>query len=274
MAGRIEIHRKANDCGKNGLTSITITDVNGKTIQGTVANNAAQVFEVEDGDYCVFVDHGVKSPIQCVTVCSNTVILDACVIPKPGKINIDKVDLQVRANQDPDPIQGKSMNAGKDFNLEGDDLILRSDPSANRIGGPYSIVYKNVEERAVIVAMEFDGRPRLGFHFFQDEIEWPSSGQIPLWCVISQDDSSKLLQYFEFEPGISESLYGFLNGKFNGKDLNRRLYLLLKIKDTQKIQHLLDRLRGDITEDTPKQADIADECIEDIERNAKKRNGL
>jgi hypothetical protein len=271
MGGKIEIHRNANDRGKNSSMSITITDVIGKTIEGNVANDCTEVFDVEDGKYNVFVKLGIKSPVKLVTVCSNTVILDAGVTPD-AELKEDTVFLRVRVDQNQKYLQGENRNAGKDFNLEDDDSILQFKSPINLVGGPYSIVYKNVEERIVIVAMEFDGQPCLGIHLFKDETGWPSSRGIPVWCAVLQDDLSKLLQYFEFEPGISESLYGFLNGKVKGQDLDWQLYLHLKKKDEQRIKQLLDSLMGELDEGASEQADSVDERIKDIEHNAKNRN--
>jgi hypothetical protein len=93
--GEISVHRNPNDCGKNSMMDITITDINGKTKTDTVANGKTAVIPVEDGDYTVFVEHGVKSNIVPVTVKSNTVALTATIIPdQTKKIAIEKIVLQ------------------------------------------------------------------------------------------------------------------------------------------------------------------------------------
>jgi small ligand-binding sensory domain FIST len=94
MAGKIAIHRNANDCGKDSLMSITITGTTGETIKGEVANGCTEVFDVEGSEYNVFVELGVRSPTQTITVRSTTITLHASVIPKAGKIGIDRIDLQ------------------------------------------------------------------------------------------------------------------------------------------------------------------------------------
>jgi hypothetical protein len=168
----------------------------------------------------------------------------------------------------------KNMNAGKDFNLENDDLILQLKSPVGRVDGPYSIVYKSVDERLVVVAMEFDGQPCLGVHLFKDKIGWPASRGIPTWCVVLPDNAYELLKYFEFEPDISESLHGFLSKKIKGLGLNRRLYLHLTVKEKQKIKKLLDDFLGDITEDTFQNAEDAGERINEIEHNTQCRKSI
>jgi hypothetical protein len=106
MSGKIELHRNATDCGKNCPMIITINGTTGEPITGEVANGCTEVFDVEDGKYQVFVEldkhsvyvkPGVRSPAQTITVRSTpstTKTLYASVIPKTGKIEIDRIDLQ------------------------------------------------------------------------------------------------------------------------------------------------------------------------------------
>lgn len=51
--------------------------------------------------------------------------------------------------------------AGETFDLTSDSNILNLKSPRASVGGPYTVVFKNLEERWAIVAMDWDEEPRL-----------------------------------------------------------------------------------------------------------------
>ncbi len=51
--------------------------------------------------------------------------------------------------------------AGQSFILNDDNAILKLNSPKNSIDGPYKVVYKDVDERWVIVALSWDSHPSL-----------------------------------------------------------------------------------------------------------------
>ncbi|GAB6392219.1 MAG: hypothetical protein MdMp014T_1592 [Treponematales bacterium] len=72
------------------------------------------------------------------------------------------------------------MSTGKDLGFMSDEAILGIKSPRSRIGGPYCVVYKDVEERFAIVALDWDGKPRLGIRWFWGSLGVPASSGYPV----------------------------------------------------------------------------------------------
>jgi hypothetical protein len=90
--GNITIHRPHNECGRNSQMSIFINGID-QSFEGEVADNKSTPFDVPGGEYRVFVKFGLPSNYIDVKVNTNSFNLTAIVIPKKGKIEIERVDL-------------------------------------------------------------------------------------------------------------------------------------------------------------------------------------
>lgn len=51
---------------------------------------------------------------------------------------------------------------GENFPLDNDAQILSLSSPKRSVGGPYAVVYKNLDERWAIVALDWDAEPRRG----------------------------------------------------------------------------------------------------------------
>ncbi len=106
-----------------------------------------------------------------------------------------------------------NMIGGKDFDLESDDDILKINSPQTpkpRVGGPYAVVYKNIEERWAIVVMKWDGEPRLGMRWFSEYKGFPFAALHPLWFVIPPHLSKNILSGLPIEHQFSSKIDKFL----------------------------------------------------------------
>lgn len=106
--------------------------------------------------------------------------------------------------------------SGENFPLEDDSKILSINSPKNSVGGPYVVVYKNLEERWAIVAMDWDGEPRLGIRWFWGNGGNPFSSSYPIWLVIPPSLSKSILAGLPLNHRFSGKLDDFLTGKIDG----------------------------------------------------------
>ena len=107
---------------------------------------------------------------------------------------------------------------GETFPLDDDREILGINSPRDRVGGPYVVVFKNVEERWAIVAMDWEREPRLGIRWF-----WRNSGtpfsRRPTWFVIPPELSKNILFGLPLAHEFNGRLEEYLTGKISGPDL-------------------------------------------------------
>lgn len=111
--------------------------------------------------------------------------------------------------------------SGEDFPLDDDSKILEINSPRDSVGGPYVVVYKSFEERWVIVAMDWDGKPRLGIRWFWGKAGTPLSTGYPIWFVMPPSLSKNTLSGLPINHKFSGKIDDFLTGKINGADLKR-----------------------------------------------------
>ena len=107
---------------------------------------------------------------------------------------------------------------GETFPLDDDREILGINSPRDRVGGPYVVVFKNVEDRWAIVAMDWEGEPRLGIRWFWGNGGNPSVRGYPTWFVIPPT-LSKILVGSPLAHEYSGRLEEYLDGKISGPDL-------------------------------------------------------
>ena len=109
--------------------------------------------------------------------------------------------------------------SGEKFNLKDNEKILEINSPKNSVGGPYVVVYKDLVERWVIVAMDWDGEPRLGIRWFWSKGGNPLSSTYPIWLVIPPSLSKSILIGLPLDHKFSGKIDEYLTGKIKGKEL-------------------------------------------------------
>lgn len=109
--------------------------------------------------------------------------------------------------------------AGENFDLTNDNNILSLNSPKASVGGPYRIVYKNLEERWVIVAMDWNEEPRLAMRWFWGNGGNPFSSGNPTWLVIPSSLSNSILNGLPLNFMFYSRIVDFLAGKTHGNQL-------------------------------------------------------
>src|SRR6266850_6057464 len=106
-------------------------------------------------------------------------------------------------------------NTGEKFPIENDRMILKIDSPRANLGGPYTVVFKNLKERWAIVALDWgeDKEPRLGIRWFWDNAGNPVSHGHGTWLVIPPSLSKNILFGLPIDHAFSGRLEDFLCGK-------------------------------------------------------------
>ena len=92
--GSITVNRGQNQCGKDSLMDIIITDSNGQITKGTVTDGGSTTVQVPDGNYKVYVEQAVQSNIVDVNINNNAANFNATITPVPGQLAIKCIDLK------------------------------------------------------------------------------------------------------------------------------------------------------------------------------------
>ena len=109
--------------------------------------------------------------------------------------------------------------SGKNLDLTIDQEILKINSPKKYVGGPYSVVFKNIDERWAIVALDWDGKPRLGIRWFWDKLGNPLSRSNPTWLVIPSALANSILDGLPLDFQYRKSLEQYLNSEIKGSDL-------------------------------------------------------
>jgi hypothetical protein len=113
------------------------------------------------------------------------------------------------------------MGYGKDFNLNDDAEIVKINyPSKFLKGGPYCVVSKDLEERVVIVALEwkdFKSQEKkyrcLAYRWFSGENGFPKTEGTPEWTVIPLAWNQALLDGLEIPALTRKAVELFLDSQ-------------------------------------------------------------
>lgn len=107
-------------------------------------------------------------------------------------------------------------NAGENFPLYDDARILEINSPQSSVGGPYTVVYKDLEERWAIVALDWDGEPCLGIRWFWGSAGNPISTTYAIWLVIPNLLTKHILSALPIDANFSKKIDDFLTGKIRG----------------------------------------------------------
>ncbi|MFD2034492.1 hypothetical protein ACFSKL_06800 [Belliella marina] len=109
--------------------------------------------------------------------------------------------------------------SGKNLDLKNDNNILSINSPKTSIGGPYKVVYKDLNERWAIVAMDWNREPCLGMRWFWGNGGNPFSSGNPTWLVIPNSLSNSILNGLPLDFKFHYRVIEFLAGKINGSQL-------------------------------------------------------
>ena len=108
---------------------------------------------------------------------------------------------------------------GENFPMENDKMILQINSPRASLSGPYAVVFKDLEERWAIVAIDWDDAPRLGMRWFWGNGGNPFSTGHGTWLVIPPSLSKNILSGLPIDHTFSGQVDDFLCGKIKGKEL-------------------------------------------------------
>ena len=108
---------------------------------------------------------------------------------------------------------------GEDFNLENDEEILKIDSPKEHCEGPYIVVYKNIKQRWVIVALDWNKEPNLAIRWFWDSNGNPVSRGYATWFVIPSMLQNAILNGLPLEFQFRDEINRFLSGDISGNQL-------------------------------------------------------
>jgi hypothetical protein len=111
-------------------------------------------------------------------------------------------------------------NTGVSFDIKDDSKILQIDSPKAHLSGPYTVVFKNLDERWAIVALDWDEEPRLGIRWFWGNGGNPFSSGNGTWLVIPPSLSKIILAGLPIDHAVSGKLEDFFCGKISGAQLN------------------------------------------------------
>jgi hypothetical protein len=113
-------------------------------------------------------------------------------------------------------------DAGENFPLHDDAMILKIDSPMDSVWGPYTVVFKDVEQRWAVVALGWgeDKDPSLGIRWFWDNGGNPVSRGYAIWFVIPESLNESILSGLPLDPNFRGRLEEFLRGKLSGERLN------------------------------------------------------
>jgi hypothetical protein len=111
--------------------------------------------------------------------------------------------------------------AGELFSLEDDSGILRINSPKDSVGGPYSVVYKDLKERWAIVAMDWEEVPSLGIRWFWGSSGNPVSSGYPTWLIIPSGLNHAVLGGRPLPYVFRKAVENYLAGSISGVDLSK-----------------------------------------------------
>lgn len=109
--------------------------------------------------------------------------------------------------------------SGVNFNLDDNNNILSLNSPKTSIAGPYSVVYKDIDQRWAIVALDWDGEPSIAIRWFWGNGGNPFSSGNPTWLIIPSPLVNGILNSLPLNFQYRKSIERFLNGEINGRDL-------------------------------------------------------
>jgi hypothetical protein len=112
-----------------------------------------------------------------------------------------------------------SNESGTGFDLLNDSKIMEINTPIDRVTGPWAVVFKDLVERWVVVALSVDGQPRLGMRWFDIGAGTPFIRAKPIWFFVPQGLENAILQQLPIGCAFRQRIYDFLSGRIQGEKL-------------------------------------------------------
>ena len=109
------------------------------------------------------------------------------------------------------------------------ETILAVRSPSNRVGGPYAVVYKHIEQKWAIVALSWREddveRPTLGIRYFgpNESTDFPRIGDKSAWLLLPDALHRGILLSLHLEPMVHYNVLQFLDEAISGQQLRERL---------------------------------------------------
>ena len=111
--------------------------------------------------------------------------------------------------------------AGEKFNLNNNEAIKAINSPKISVNGPYSVVFKNIEERWAIVALDWNDKPHLAIRWFWSKAGNPTSTGHPTWFIIPSQLVYSTLNGLPLNFKYRKLLESFLNEQVDGNQLSK-----------------------------------------------------
>ena len=104
----------------------------------------------------------------------------------------------------------------KDYN---ENLLLIKSPRGS-VGGPWAVISRDMDNNLGIVALSWDGNPRLGIRWvFKGEGGYPNPRGYPAWHVLQPCLNKCILDQLKIRGELRKNVDKFLGGDISGEDL-------------------------------------------------------
>jgi len=104
-----------------------------------------------------------------------------------------------------------------DFSTDDDILSINSPESM--VGGPYLVMHKNPEQRYALVALDWNGEPKIGIRWFWESVGNPQSSGFPTWTILPDDLYRTLHNHFPLDAKNACHVNKFIVGDMTGEQL-------------------------------------------------------
>lgn len=115
--------------------------------------------------------------------------------------------------------QTAKLKGGEACDFSTDDDILSINSPRGKVDGPYLVIHKNADQRYALVALDWDGEPRIGIRWFWESVGNPQSRSVPTWTILPDDLYRALQTHFPLNVRRAHYVDKFLAGEITGKQL-------------------------------------------------------
>ena len=103
------------------------------------------------------------------------------------------------------------------MNVLNDDIIMRVASPKDKVEGPFMIIWKTCNW--AIVALNYDGNPRLGIRWFIGENGVQQSRGMATWFILPEEICGSVIAGLPLHPKKKKTIEDFLIGAIQGDKL-------------------------------------------------------
>ena len=116
-------------------------------------------------------------------------------------------------------------HAGITFSMSNLDILTIDSPST-KVDGPWIVVYKDTANRWAIVALDWEGKPRLGIRWFYGNSGTPISSSYATWFILPDDLIPSIISGLVglyVSAHVCNEVQQYVQGKITGPELREHL---------------------------------------------------